>query len=125
MRLDPGRPMGDLFTQILAVLGALGTIGGALLWRRQGRNLDADSRLKNAQAEVALSADARAWVERHADDAAEARRIAEQCQAELASMRAYLIEVEAWARRNARPDAEPMPRLAWRLPNPEVRPTDR
>lgn len=123
--------MGDLGTQLLAILGSLGTIASFLLWRRQGRNIDADTRVKLAQAEVALSADARAWVEQYADqardaqaEAKEARHTAEKCQGEVRALRAYLVEVEQWARRNMRPDAEPMPRMVWPLPDPRLRPID-
>lgn len=116
--------MGELLTQIIAIVGALGSVGALLLWRRQGRNIDADSRLKNAQAEVALSADARAWVEQYADQAQQALDTAAKCQSEVRALRAYLVEVEQWARRNVREGAEPMPRLLWPLPDPQLRPAD-
>jgi hypothetical protein len=116
--------MGDLLTQILAVGGILGSVATALLWRRQGRNIDADSRLKAAQAEVALSADARAWVEQYASEAREALQEAASCRDELRALRAHIRDWEAWARRNVRPDAEPMPQLTRPLPDPKIRPAD-
>lgn len=116
--------MGELATQITAIVALLAAISGLLGWRRAGRNTDADTRLKNAQAEVAVSADARAWVEQYAQQAAEALEAAKECREEVRALRAYLVEVEAWARRNARPDAEPMPRLVWPLPMPQIRPSD-
>jgi hypothetical protein len=39
-------------------------------------------------------------------------------------VRLYLADVQAWATRNTRPDAEPMPSFRWHLPDPQIRATD-
>jgi hypothetical protein len=124
--------------QIAVILSALGGVSGILLWRRQGRNVDADTQLKEASALATLTKPVLDLVHQHAKDAEAARAdasaarvIAERavnqataCRDELAAVRLYLADVQAWATRNARPDAEPMPSFRWRLPDPQIRSTD-
>lgn len=115
-----GDVLGAIATLAVALIG--GSVPALLLIRRQREKLGADTNLTAAQAEVALSADAREWVEQYAADAREAKVEAAECRAEVRVLRAHLVSLEMWAQRNVKPDAEPMPRLVWPLPNPQVRP---
>lgn len=108
----------------LTLLGTNGVIVGLVTMRANRTKIGTASKLDLAQIEVALSADARAWVEEYADDARAARVEATECRAEVRLLRTHVTALETWAQRNVRPDAEPMPRLVWPLPAPTFRPAD-